>query len=378
MRLIMLLISICFMFAGCQKNNEYENISKIRPDMAQIHKIISEKTQNYFKSNDFIINSSEMDILVKSLDNITSNVKELQQFKKVMKDDDLYTALKILTNLELMTLLSDKDIKLSRAAEMYYEMVRFSTKQLISLKKTGIDIRQYIKDYEKLNCIGAACGHINEIIMTQNIAYNLKSVSLESKDKKILNKFLLKQSSLWGIYLFNSDGIDRRLYRNIESNYINYLKEKNIYTKDISDLMDELTKYKVRKAMVFVYTGKLFPVSYFTDKKYYKNILLAQSKSDNISDEEIEGKRRIREELVPVICSYPELLYDESKKECIDYLNKNSFDDILLNMQDENINDGRAYIIIDDEVCMIKDNTKQKFYSSNEFCKVLKAAANRE
>lgn len=40
-------------------------------------------------------------------------------------------------------------------------------------------------------------------------------------------------------------------------------------------------------------------------------------------------------------------------------------------MADSNIDDGKKYIVIDDEVCMIEDNDKIKFYGKNEICKAI-------
>lgn len=34
-------------------------------------------------------------------------------------------------------------------------------------------------------------------------------------------------------------------------------------------------------------------------------------------------------------------------------------------------NDSKTYIMIDDEVCMIKDDNKVKFYGKNEFCEAV-------
>lgn len=40
-------------------------------------------------------------------------------------------------------------------------------------------------------------------------------------------------------------------------------------------------------------------------------------------------------------------------------------------MADSNIDDGKKYIIIDDEVCMIEDNENTKFYGKSEICKTI-------
>lgn len=125
----------------------YYNILKkdvvINSEISGISNILSsaEKSNNGIHN----ISSTELDNLYTYLDNITKNIDELNRFKRISKDEELYTALKILIDLDLLTILSDKDAKTKKSAKNIVNMAQQRTKQMISLINAGVDIRQILK-----------------------------------------------------------------------------------------------------------------------------------------------------------------------------------------------------------------------------------------
>ena len=84
----------------------YYNILKKDVDINSEISGISNILSSAEKSNNGIYNisSTELDDLYTYLDNITKNIDELNRFKRISKDEELYTALKILIDLDLLTI----------------------------------------------------------------------------------------------------------------------------------------------------------------------------------------------------------------------------------------------------------------------------------
>ena len=134
--------------------------------------------------------------------------------------------------------------------------------------------------------------------------------------------------------------------------------------------MEDITKYTTNKSMNFVAESTNTTLSYVTDSRYVKEFFM-DTKGGMVTDEDLEMAKEERSETFPLICKHNEFIFEEAKKECIDYINKVDFESLVEKMADSNIDDGKKYIVIDDEVCMIEDNDKIKFYGKNEICKAI-------
>lgn len=72
------------------------------------------------------------------------------------------------------------------------------------------------------------------------------------------------------------------------------------------------------------------------------------------------------------ICNRNDFLIEEAKKECFNYIKREDFESLVEQSSDSNINDGKTYIIIDYEDCIIKNKDKINFYGTNQFCNAVK------
>lgn len=369
-RLIILLTGIMLLISGCKKTYEPTNISGLTDDINKIHSILKDKREIYFEQKEYTLSKSELDNISKSIDRISGKLNELNYIKKISKDEELYTALKILIDLDVMTILSDNDIDIKNISKIVVNMAQQRTKQMISLINAGVDIRQYLKDYKKLDCVGSSCGYINILMYMSMVSDAVKQLKLSEEDKKTFDSFTTNITSAWGLYLFQSDGADRQIYRSIQDIYLPYLKTKGIYNENIDNLMEDITKYTTNKSMNFVAESTNTTLSYVTDSRYVKEFFM-DTKGGMVTDEDLEMAKEERSETFPLICKHNEFIFEEAKKECIDYINKVDFESLVKKMADSNIDDGKKYIVIDDEVCMIEDNDKIKFYGKNEICKAI-------
>ena len=134
--------------------------------------------------------------------------------------------------------------------------------------------------------------------------------------------------------------------------------------------MEDITKYTTNKSMNFVAESANTTLSYVTDSRYVKEFFM-DTKNGKVTEEDISMAKEERSETFPLICKHNEFIFEEAKKECIDYINKADFESLVEKMADSNIDDGKTYIIIDDEVCMIKDKDKNNFYGKNEICRAI-------
>lgn len=370
MRLLLITFIMTLFISSCQKTYEPTNVSDLTADINHIHNILKDKRENYFETRKYSLSSSELDIISKSLDKISGSLNELNYLKKISKDEELYAALKILIDLDLLTILSDKDAKTKTSAKTIVNMAQQRTKQMISLINAGVDIRQYLKDYKKLDCVGSSCGYINILMHIGMVSGAVKDLKLSEEDRKTFDSFTTNITSAWGLYLFQSDGADRQIYRSIQKIYLPYLKTKGIYNENIDNLMGDITKYTINKSINFVAESANTTLSYVTDSRYVKEFFM-DTKGGMVTDEDLEMAKEERSETYPAVCARPKFLFEEGKKECLDYIEREDFKSLVEKMADSNIDDGKKYIIIDDEVCMIEDNDKIKFYGKNEICKAI-------
>lgn len=72
------------------------------------------------------------------------------------------------------------------------------------------------------------------------------------------------------------------------------------------------------------------------------------------------------------ICNRIDFLIEEAKKECFNYIKRADFESLVKQLSNNNINDGKTYIIIDYEDCIIKNKDKINFYGTNQFCNAVK------
>lgn len=369
-RLIILLTGIMLLISGCKKTYEPTNISDLTDDINKIHSILKDKREIYFEQKEYTLSKSELDNISKSIDRISGKLNELNYIKKISKDEELYTALKILIDLDVMTILSDNDIDIKNISKIVVNMAQQRTKQMISLINAGVDIRQYLKDYKKLDCVGSSCGYINILMYMSMVSDAVKQLKLSEEDRKTFDSFTTNITSAWGLYLFQSDGADRQIYRSIQDKYLPYLKTKGIYNENIDNLMGDITKYTINKSINFVAESPNTTLSYVTDSRYVKKFFM-DTKGGMVTDEDLEMAKEERSETYPAVCARPKFLFEEGKKECLDYIEREDIKSLVEKMADSNIDDGKKYIVIDDEVCMIEDNDKIKFYGKSEICKAI-------
>lgn len=370
MRLLLITFIMTLFISGCKKTYEPTNISGLTDDINKIHSILKDKREIYFKQKEYTLSESELDNISKSIDRISGKLNELNYLKKISKDEELYTALKILIDLDLLTILSGKNAKTKTSAKNIVNMAQQRTKQMISLINAGVDIRQYLNDYQELKCIGSSCGYITVLMYISMVSDAVKQLKLSEEDKKTFENFTLNIKNAWGLYLFQSDGADRQIYRSIQKIYLPYLEKKGIYNDAIDNLMEDITKYITNKSMNFVAESANTTLSYVTDSRYVKEFFM-DTKNGKVTEEDISMAKEERSETFPLICKHNEFIFEEAKKECIDYINKANFESLVEKMADSNIDDGKTYIIIDDEVCMIKDKDKNNFYGKNEICRAI-------
>ena len=228
MRLLLITFIMTLFISGCKKTYEPTNISGLTDDINKIHSILKDKREIYFEQKEYTLSESELDNISKSIDRISGKLNELNYLKKISKDEDLYTALKILIDLDLLTILSDKYAKTKTSAKTIVNMAQQRTKQMISLINAGVDIRQYLKDYKKLDCVGSSCGYITVLMYISMVSDAVKQLKLSEEDKKTFENFTLNIKNAWGLYLFQSDGADRQIYRSIQKIYLPYLEKRGI------------------------------------------------------------------------------------------------------------------------------------------------------
>lgn len=370
MRLLLITFIMTLFISGCQKTYEPTNTLDLTDDINKIHSILKDKREIYFEQKEYTLSESELDNISKSIDKISGKLNELNYLKKISKDEDLYTALKILIDLDVMTILSDNDIDIKNISKIIVNMAQQRTKQMISLINAGVDIRQYLKDYKKLDCIGSSCGYINILMYISMVSDAVKQLKLSEEDRKTFKNFTLNIKNAWGLYLFQSDGVDRQIYRSIQKIYLPYLEKKGIYNDAIDNLMEDITKYTTNKSMNFVAESANTALSYVTDSRYVKEFFM-DTKNGKVTEEDISMAKEERSETFPLICKHNKFLFEEARTECLDYINKANFESLVEKMADSNIDDGKTYIIIDDEVCMIKDKDKINFYGKNEICRAI-------
>lgn len=369
-RSIIFFIGIMLLISGCKKTYEPTNISGLTDDINEIHNILKDKREIYFEQKEYTLSESELDNISKSIDRISGKLNELNYIKKISKDEELYTALKILIDLDVMTILSDNDIDIKNISKIVVNMVQQRTNQVISLINAGVDIRQYLNDYQELKCIGSSCGYINILMHIGMVSGAVKDLKLSEEDRKTFDSFTTNITSAWGLYLFQSDGADRQIYRSIQDIYLPYLKTKGIYNENIDNLMGDITKYTINKSINFVAESPNTTLNYVTDSRYVKEFFM-DTKGGMVTDEDLEMAKEERSETYPAVCARPKFLFEEGKKECLDYIEREDIKSLVEKMADSNIDDGKKYIVIDDEVCMIEDNDKIKFYGKNEICKAI-------
>ena len=338
-RLIILLTGIMLLISGCKKTYEPTNISDLTDDINKIHSILKDKREIYFEQKEYTLSKSELDNISKSIDRISGKLNELNYIKKISKDEELYTALKILIDLDVMTILSDNDIDIKNISKIVVNMAQQRTKQMISLINAGVDIRQYLKDYKKLDCVGSSCGYINILMYMSMVSDAVKQLKLSEEDKKTFDSFTTNITSAWGLYLFQSDGADRQIYRSIQDKYLPYLKTKGIYNENIDNLMEDITKYTTNKSMNFVAESTNTTLSYVTDSRYVKKFFM-DTKGGMVTDEDLEMAKEERSETYPAVCARPKFLFEEGKKECLDYIEREDIKSLVEKMADSNIDDG--------------------------------------
>ena len=370
MRLLLITFIMTLFISGCQKTYEPTNTLDLNDDINHIHNILKDKRKNYFETRKYSLSSSELDNISKSIDRISGKLNELSYLKKISKDEDLYTALKILIDLDVMTILSDNDIDIKNISKIVVNMVQQRTNQVISLINVGVDIRQYLNDYQELKCIGSSCGYITVLMYINMVSDAVKDLKLSEEDRKTFDSFTTNITSAWGLYLFFFFVANRQIYRSIQKIYLPYLEKKGIYNDAIDNLMEDITKYTTNKSMNFVAESANTTLSYVTDSRYVKEFFM-DTKFGKVTEEDISMAKEERSETFPLICKHNEFIFEEAKKECIDYINKADFESLVEKMADSNIDDGKTYIIIDDEVCMIKDKDKINFYGKNEICRAI-------
>lgn len=134
--------------------------------------------------------------------------------------------------------------------------------------------------------------------------------------------------------------------------------------------MGDITKYTINKSINFVAESPNTTLNYVTDSRYVKEFFM-DTKGGMVTDEDLEMAKEERSETYPAVCARPKFLFEEGKKECLDYIEREDIKSLVEKMADSNIDDGKKYIVIDDEVCMIEDNDKIKFYGKNEICKAI-------
>lgn len=377
MRLLLNMLIILVFVAGCQKNNESTKKPTVEQDLSMVHTILKDKTDNFTKLNETSFEKRDLKKIYKALDNVTGSIKDLENFKKASKDKELYTALKTLVELDIMTLLSDSEVEIKDIINPMNNMVRMRIAPLRNLTNAGVDIRQYLKDYKKLGCIGMNCSYIDELIYLGNLASPLENIKLSKEDRAIMDNLSRSINDAWGLYLFYSESEDRNIYHSLEKKYLPYLKSKKIYNDNIQKLMDDIIKYTLRKSILLIYSGRNFIISYLSDDKYEKDYVKFAGVQDNEIEEAIKIGKEERKKIYPIVCLYPSYLFEDGKKECVSHIENNSFDKIVEIMKDKNVQDNKSYIMTDDEVCMIKDNSTVKFYSNNEICKAIESISKK-
>lgn len=370
MRLLLITFIMTLFISGCQKTYEPTNTSDLTDDINHIHNILKDKKENYFETRKYSLSSSELDNISKSLDNISGNLNELNYLKKISKDEELYTALKILIDLDLLTFLSDKDIKTKKSAKIIVNMAQQRTKQMISLINAGVDIRQYLKDYKKLDCISSRCDYINILMNIGMVSGVVNQLKLSEEDRKTFENFLFNTKSTWDYIFLQNDKVNRRMYGSIKDIYLPYLEEKRIHNDVIDNLMEDITKYTTHKSMNFIAESINTALSYVIDSRYVKEFYMDTNNS-KVTEEDISMAKEEVSKTFPLICKHNEFIFEEARTECLEYINKADFESLVEKMADSNIDDGKTYIIIDDEVCMIKDKDKNNFYGKNEICRAI-------
>lgn len=320
------------------------------------------------KSNNDIYNisSTELDNLYIYLDNITKNIDELNRFKRILKDEELYSALKTIIQLEIISAVLDNDEMVKAKEKNINRLVEIRTKPLISLIKADVDIRKYIKEYKNNN-------YNSDIIVGSKalsfigtaVSLRLKS-TMKDEEKIIIRNFRDSfNNTLWLHYLYNMQE-KKEKYDLVAKIYLPYLKEKNIYNENIESLMQDIICYTLNYSYDFLLNALAYTKLYVTDNNYMTDFFI---EINNYSISDIEEERK---QLIPLVCTHYEYLLKQGRQECKHYLKVVSIKKLINNLKDNNTAGNTLYIMIDDELCLKKESENIDYFSKNQFCKAIK------
>lgn len=346
----------------------YYNISKkvvdIKSEISSISNILSsaEKSNNGIHN----ISSAELDNIYLSLDNITKSIDELNRFKRISKDEELYSALKTIIQLEIILAVLENDDMVKANAKTINRLVEIRTKPLISLIKADVNIRKYIKEYKNKNYDSDIIVGFKALSLVGSAAsLRLKSTT-KDEEKIIIRNFRDSfNDTLWLHYLYNMQE-KKEKYDLIEKIYLPYLKEKNIYNENIESLMQDIISYTLNYSYDFILNSPAYTKLYVIDNKYMTDFLV---EINNYSISDIEEQRK---QLIPLVCTHYEYLLEQGRKECEHYLKVVGIKKLINNLKDNNTADNTSYIMIDDELCLKKESEKIDYFSKNQFCKAIK------
>lgn len=184
----------------------YYNIPKKDVDINSEISGISNILSSAEKSNNGIYNisSNELDNLYTYLDNITKNIDELNRFKRISKDEELYSALKTIIQLEIISTVLDNDEMVKAKAKTINRLVEIRTKPLISLIKADVDIRKYIKEYKNNNYNSDIIVDTKALSLVGTAASLRLKSTMKDEEKIIIRNFRDSfNNTLWLHYLYN-------------------------------------------------------------------------------------------------------------------------------------------------------------------------------
>lgn len=346
----------------------YYNIPKkvidIKSEISGISSILSsaEKSNNGIHN----ISSTELNNLYTYLDNITKSIDELNRFKRISKDEELYSALKTIIQLEIISAVLDNDEMVEAKEKTINRLVEIRTKPLISLIKADVDIRKYIKEYKNKNYDSDIIVGTKALSLVGSAAsLRLKSTT-KDEEKLIIRNFRDNfNDTLWLHYLYNMQE-KKEKYDLVAKIYLPYLKEKNIYNENIESLMQDIMSYTLNYSFDFILNSPAYTKLYVTDNNYMTDFLI---EINNYSISDIAEERK---QLIPLVCNHYEYLLKQGKKECEHYLKVVGIKKLINNLKDNNTAGNTSYIMIDDELCFIQSGENIDYFSKNQFCKAIK------
>lgn len=346
----------------------YYNIPKKDVDINSEISIISNILSSAEKSNNGIhnISSGELDSIYISLDNITKSIDELNRFKRISKDEELYSALKTVIQLEIISAILDNDEMVKAKEKTINRLVEIRTKPLISLIKADVDIRKYIKEYNNTNYDSNIIVGSKALLLVGTAAsLRLKSTT-KNEEKIIIRNFRDSfNDTLWLHYLYNMQE-KKEQYDLVEKIYLPNLKEKNIYNENIESLMQDIISYTLNYSYDFILNSPAYTKLYVTDDNFMTDFLI---EINNYSISDIEEDRK---KLIPLVCTHYEYLLEQGRQECEHYLKVVGIKKLINNLKDNNTAGNTSYIMIDDELCLKKESEKIDYFSKNQFCKEIK------